>query len=264
MHSALSGRSFFAKADQEGQQEADQRRAHPHALAAPAEHIRQQVAEGNEYHDVEVELDHVLRPFKGDHQDAVVVGADDVPRLHLDAGAVDRDVGAAESDPPVGMGKGTAGAADVRALQIGFIAVPAAAVDDGAADAADHRIHRDLAAPDAAADPVHIDDDHHVFGRFRGDLVHKSVDIITAFAVNKDDRAFKRRLDAFLSSAPLEDIIAYWRDGGPAVEEPAWEVDPEAAPLQTVQSDAWHIPQLRSDLAVARDRPFHQQRKPFQ
>ena len=52
-----------------------------------------------------------------------------------------------------------------------------------------------------------------------------------AFAVNKDDRAFKRRLDAFLSSAPLEDIIAYWRDGGPAVEEPAWEVDPEAAPL---------------------------------
>ena len=42
-----------------------------------------------------------------------------------------------------------------------------------------------------------------------------------AFAVNKDDKAFKRRLDAFLSSAPLEDIIAYWRDGGPAVEEPA-------------------------------------------
>ena len=52
-----------------------------------------------------------------------------------------------------------------------------------------------------------------------------------AFAVNKDDKAFKRRLDAFLSSAPLEDIIAYWRDGGPAVEEPAWEVDPEAAPI---------------------------------
>lgn len=55
-----------------------------------------------------------------------------------------------------------------------------------------------------------------------------------AFAIRKGDEAFRSRFNAFLSSAPLKEIIAYWLEGGPEVEEPPYEISPDAPPLSCI------------------------------
>jgi len=55
-----------------------------------------------------------------------------------------------------------------------------------------------------------------------------------AFATRKGNEALLRQLDAFIASAPLEDIIAHWIEGTPAPEEPAYDIQPDAAPLRCI------------------------------
>lgn len=55
-----------------------------------------------------------------------------------------------------------------------------------------------------------------------------------AFALRKGDAALKEQLDGFLATAPVDAIVAHWIEGGPAVEEPVWEMRPGAEPLRCV------------------------------
>lgn len=55
-----------------------------------------------------------------------------------------------------------------------------------------------------------------------------------AFAMKKGSDALKRQLDDFLAAAPLKEIIAQWLEGGPVVEEPAYEISPDAEPLRCI------------------------------
>lgn len=53
-----------------------------------------------------------------------------------------------------------------------------------------------------------------------------------AFAVQKGNSELLEQLNRFISSAPLEEIIAYWTAEGPPVEEPAYEIAENAVPLR--------------------------------
>lgn len=55
-----------------------------------------------------------------------------------------------------------------------------------------------------------------------------------AFALKKGDAALMQQLNAFLADAPLEAIIDHWEKGAPAVEEPTYEIAPDAAPLRCI------------------------------
>ena len=55
-----------------------------------------------------------------------------------------------------------------------------------------------------------------------------------AFALRKGNTELMEQLNAFLDTAPLNDIIAHWIDGAPYVEEPPYEIDPNAEPLHCV------------------------------
>ena len=55
-----------------------------------------------------------------------------------------------------------------------------------------------------------------------------------AFAVQKGNTELLSQLDSFIASAPLEDMITHWTDGAPAVEEPAFEIAEDAAPLRCI------------------------------
>ena len=55
-----------------------------------------------------------------------------------------------------------------------------------------------------------------------------------AFAIRKGNTKIAAQLNAFLASAPLEDITNYWINGGPYVEEPAYTIPEGAKPLYCV------------------------------
>ncbi|MBQ6763926.1 MAG: transporter substrate-binding domain-containing protein, partial [Paludibacteraceae bacterium] len=55
-----------------------------------------------------------------------------------------------------------------------------------------------------------------------------------AFAIRKGNTEIAGQLNAFLASAPLDDIINYWINGGPYVEEPAYTIPEGAKPLRCV------------------------------
>lgn len=55
-----------------------------------------------------------------------------------------------------------------------------------------------------------------------------------AFAIRKGNTEIAEQLNAFLASAPLEDITNYWINGGPYVEEPAYTIPEGAKPLYCV------------------------------
>ena len=55
-----------------------------------------------------------------------------------------------------------------------------------------------------------------------------------AFAIRKGNTEIAEQLNAFLASAPLEDITNYWINGGPYVEEPAYTIPEGAKPLRFV------------------------------
>ena len=56
-----------------------------------------------------------------------------------------------------------------------------------------------------------------------------------AFAIRKGDTALQESFNAFLAQAPLDDIIAYWLEGGPAVPEPVEKAPEEGtAPIRYV------------------------------
>lgn len=57
-----------------------------------------------------------------------------------------------------------------------------------------------------------------------------------AFALRKGNTELMEQLNAFLDTAPLNDIIAHWIDGAPYVEEPPYEIDPNAEPLHCVSA----------------------------
>lgn len=53
-----------------------------------------------------------------------------------------------------------------------------------------------------------------------------------AFAIRKGNVEMARKMNAFLASAPLKEIIAHWLHGGPAVPLPQADIDPGAVPLR--------------------------------
>ena len=55
-----------------------------------------------------------------------------------------------------------------------------------------------------------------------------------AFAIRKGNTEIAGQLNAFLASAPLEDITNYWINGGPYVEEPAYTIPEGTKPLRCV------------------------------
>ena len=55
-----------------------------------------------------------------------------------------------------------------------------------------------------------------------------------AFAIRKGNTEMAAQLNAFLASAPLEDITNYWINGGTYVEEPAYTIPEGAKPLYCV------------------------------
>ena len=55
-----------------------------------------------------------------------------------------------------------------------------------------------------------------------------------AFALKKGNTELMAQLNAFLATAPLNDIIDHWIHGGPEVPEPPYEIDPNAEPLHCV------------------------------
>jgi len=56
-----------------------------------------------------------------------------------------------------------------------------------------------------------------------------------AFAIRKGNSKLKQQLDAFIATAPVEDIIAHWVDGAPAVPDTMQAViSPDAAPLRCI------------------------------
>ena len=55
-----------------------------------------------------------------------------------------------------------------------------------------------------------------------------------AFAIKKGNTEFAAQLDDFLASTPLDDIINYWINEGPYVEEPAFTIKEGAEPLRCV------------------------------
>jgi len=57
-----------------------------------------------------------------------------------------------------------------------------------------------------------------------------------AFALRKGNTELMEQLNAFLDTAPLNDIIAHWIDGAPYVEEPPYEIDPNAERLHCVSA----------------------------
>ena len=61
---------------------------------------------------------------------------------------------------------------------------------------------------------------------FRGE---ESFDV--AFAVRKGNSDLLEKLNAFIESAPVDQIIAHWTEGGPDVPESAYEIDKDAEPL---------------------------------
>lgn len=55
-----------------------------------------------------------------------------------------------------------------------------------------------------------------------------------AFAVKKGNKELLEQLNAFLATAPLHEITEHWTHGTPNVEEPPYEIDPNAKPLHCV------------------------------
>ena len=55
-----------------------------------------------------------------------------------------------------------------------------------------------------------------------------------AFAIKKGNTEFAAQLNDFLASTPLDDIINYWINEGPYVEEPAFTIQEGAEPLRCV------------------------------
>lgn len=64
---------------------------------------------------------------------------------------------------------------------------------------------------------------------FKGD---EAFDV--AFSMRKGNEAMRNQLNAYLASAPLEDIINYWIKAAPAVPEPEYEIPEGAAPLRCI------------------------------
>lgn len=52
------------------------------------------------------------------------------------------------------------------------------------------------------------------------------------FAIKKGNVALRNRLNKFLATAPVEDIVSHWTEGTPAVEEPPYEIAEKAKPLR--------------------------------
>ena len=55
-----------------------------------------------------------------------------------------------------------------------------------------------------------------------------------AFALQKGNLELIDALNAFIREAPVQDIVAQWEDGAPAVPQPDVPVDPGAAPLRCI------------------------------
>ena len=55
-----------------------------------------------------------------------------------------------------------------------------------------------------------------------------------AFAIRKGNTELADQLNAFLATAPLDDIINHWINGGPYVEEPSFTIPEGAVPLRCV------------------------------
>lgn len=55
-----------------------------------------------------------------------------------------------------------------------------------------------------------------------------------AFALKKGDTELMEQLNAFLDTAPIQAITDHWIKGTPYVEEPPYEIDPDAEPLHCV------------------------------
>lgn len=55
-----------------------------------------------------------------------------------------------------------------------------------------------------------------------------------AFALGKGNEALMEALNAFIREAPVEEIVAHWEDGAPAVPEPDATIVPGAAPLRCI------------------------------
>ena len=55
-----------------------------------------------------------------------------------------------------------------------------------------------------------------------------------AFGIKKGNTELTDLLNAFLATAPLNDIINHWINGGPYVEEPAYTIPEGAKPLRCV------------------------------
>ena len=91
-----------------------------------------------------------------------------------------------------------------------------------------------------------------------------------AFALKKGNTPLLEQLNAFLDTAPLNDIIAHWTQGAPYVEEPPYEIKPGAKPLRCaaganispisymVEGGEWNgiDPDILRRFAHAMGRPF--------
>lgn len=64
---------------------------------------------------------------------------------------------------------------------------------------------------------------------FRGE---ESFDV--AFALRKGNEGLRKELNAFLASAPLEDILGHWIDGAPDVPEPEFSLPADAPVLRCI------------------------------